>query len=108
MSPAWSCGGWPPAAPEWVGPGMECVSGAVLFSDVSGFTALTERLARQGPAGAEELGNLLNAYFTRLINLISEHGGDVLKLAGDALVALWPALSPDQIDEAALRAAQCA
>ena len=93
--------------PEWVGPGVECVSGAVLFSDVSGFTALTERLARQGPAGAEELGSLLNAYFSRLIGLIADHGGDVLKLAGDALVALWPSPSPEGLDEAGLRAAQC-
>ena len=28
---------------------------AILFSDISGFTALTEKLAQQGPTGAEEL-----------------------------------------------------
>lgn len=95
------------ADPGAVGPRLDRVAGAVLFSDVSGFTALTERLARQGPAGAEALGELLNGYFARLIGLIQSHGGDVLKLAGDALVALWPS-PPEGLDEAALRAAQCA
>src|SRR5437870_3141851 len=86
--------------------GAERIRGAVLFSDISGFTALTERLARRGPAGAEELRELLNAYFGRLIALIAAHGGDVLKLAGDALVAFWPAES-EPLATATLRAAQC-
>lgn len=85
----------------------EFVPGAVLFSDISGFTALTERLAKRGPAGAEELSDLLNSYFGRLIALILDHGGDVLKLAGDALVAFWPASDGDLV-EPALRAVQCA
>ena len=42
---------------------------AVLFADISGFTALTEQLAQRGPVGAEELTNLLNAYFDQLIDL---------------------------------------
>ena len=45
------------------GPGMERFPAAVLFADISGFTPLAERLARRGPAGAEELSALLNAYF---------------------------------------------
>ena len=36
---------------------------AVMFADISGFTALTERLAAQGSAGAEQLTDALNAYF---------------------------------------------
>ena len=74
-------------------PASERFAAAVLFADISGFTALTERLAQQGPAGAEELTHLLNTYFDRLINLITAHGGDVVKFAGDALIALWPAAS---------------
>lgn len=34
---------------------------AALFADISGFTALTERLAQIGPGGVEELMELLNA-----------------------------------------------
>jgi len=86
---------------------------AVLFADISGFTALTERLARRGPAGAEELTQLLNAYFSQLINHINTYGGDVVKFAGDALIALWPVTNADgqpaagQLPLMTRRAAQC-
>ncbi|HEY6040688.1 MAG TPA: adenylate/guanylate cyclase domain-containing protein [Anaerolineae bacterium] len=80
---------------------------AVLFADISGFTALAERLAERGPSGTEDLSRLLNAYFGQLIDVIAEHDGDVVKFAGDALIALWQATEGD-LATAALRAAQCA
>jgi class 3 adenylate cyclase len=78
------------------GPGVERFSAAVLFADISGFTPLAERLARRGPAGAEALSTLLNAYFAKLTALIGEHGGEVLTFAGDGLLAAWPAAQNDQ------------
>lgn len=72
-------------------PKTEPLQAAVLFADISGFTALTERLAQQGPGGAETLTQILNDYFGHLIDLIQAHGGDVVKFAGDALIALFPA-----------------
>ena len=81
---------------------------AVLFADISGFTALTERLAHKGPAGAEELTQLLNAYFGQLIDLVQVHGGDIVKFAGDALVALWPVgITDADLATVTYRAAQC-
>lgn len=77
-------------------PVSERFPAAVLFADISGFTALTERLARQGPAGAEILTRELNTYFGQLIDIITTCGGDVVKFAGDALTATWPVL--DQSD----------
>src|SRR4051812_9453683 len=65
-------------------PAESTFAAAVLFADISGFTALAERLAARGPAGAEELGDILNAYFGRLISQVRGCGGDVVKLAGDA------------------------
>src|SRR6266542_2580531 len=62
----------------------------VLFADISGFTALTERLAEKGPVGVETLVSIINEYFGQLIDIIYEHGGDVVKFAGDALIAVWP------------------
>lgn len=62
----------------------------LLFADISGFTALTERLAKQGAEGAERLTKLLNTYFGELVALITESGGDVLKFAGDAIISVWP------------------
>ncbi|GAB4444528.1 MAG: adenylate/guanylate cyclase domain-containing protein [Anaerolineae bacterium] len=94
-------------------PASERFAAALLFADISGFTALTEKMAQQGPAGAEELTALLNSYFGRLINLITQHGGDIVKFAGDALIALWPAaVQPaanglDPLAVATRRAAQC-
>ena len=73
------------------GPEAERLPGAVLFADISGFTALAEDLASQGPGGVETLSGLLNGYFGHLIELVVAHGGEVVEFAGDALLALWPA-----------------
>ena len=72
-------------------PAGEQLAAAVLFADISGFTALTERLAQTGPGGIEELTELLNGCFGQLVELVADHGGEVVKFAGDALLALWPA-----------------
>jgi class 3 adenylate cyclase/tetratricopeptide (TPR) repeat protein len=79
---------------------------AVLFADISGFTALAERLGEGGPAGAEQLTTILNTYFGQLIDLITIHGGDVVKFAGDGLLAVWPAGDED-LPTVTRRAAQC-
>src|SRR5437667_11722914 len=88
-------------------PDQDRFPAALLFADISGFTALTERLAQHGPAGAEKLSDLLNAYFGQTIALISAHGGDVVKFAGDALIALWTTDAADDLAAAALRTVQC-
>jgi class 3 adenylate cyclase/predicted ATPase len=87
-------------------PWAEVRSGAVLFADVSGFTAIAESMARKGAAGAEGLTQVLNRHFGRLINLITAHGGEVMKFAGDAVLAFWPAQS-ENVSEPVLRAANC-
>ena len=66
------------------------VEGAVLFADISGFTALSERLSQLGRAGAEEVTAILNRCFTSLLDVLFAHGGDVLKFGGDALTAFFP------------------
>ena len=66
---------------------------AVLFADIVGFTQIAEALTQASNErdGAEQLANLLNAFFTQVIDIITAHGGDVVKFAGDALLALWSA-----------------
>jgi len=84
--------------------------GALLLADISGFTAITERLAR-APDGAERLRGLLDRAFQPLLELICDTGGDVFKFAGDALLACWPAAGPDQgrgLAAATAAAAGCA
>ena len=43
------------------------MEGTLALVDISGFTKLTERLARAGKVGAEEVSDLLSAVFTDLL-----------------------------------------
>jgi len=81
---------------------------AVLLADVSGFTRLTEQLVQEGPAGVEKLFYLLNAYFGQLVDLVTDHGGDIVKFAGDALLAIWPTTETEDLPVVTQRAAQAA
>ncbi len=64
---------------------------AVLFTDISGFTPLSELLSQAGPTGAEELTQLINRYFTSMIETVQTYHGQVVKFSGDALTVLFPA-----------------
>jgi class 3 adenylate cyclase/tetratricopeptide (TPR) repeat protein len=88
-------------------PHLANTDAAVFFADVSGFTSLTEQLARLGPEGAEELTRVLNAYFGQLIEIITRHGGEVIKFAGDALLALWIVTPDEDLAAKTRRAAHC-
>ncbi|HMA37868.1 MAG TPA: tetratricopeptide repeat protein [Chloroflexia bacterium] len=61
--------------------------GAVLVADISGFTSLTEALARTlgRQRGAEEMTQQLNRVFTALITQVHSYGGSVVGFAGDAI-----------------------
>jgi class 3 adenylate cyclase/tetratricopeptide (TPR) repeat protein len=67
---------------------VQTVEGTVVFADVSGFTRLSERLARVGKEGAEHLVDTINACFSALLADAHAHGGSLLKFGGDALL-LW-------------------
>lgn len=75
---------------DWLAttPGVEArtLEGTLMFADISGFTALTERLSRRGKAGAEEMGEALNATFDHLLADAYEHGAGLLKWGGDAVL----------------------
>lgn len=74
---------------EWPGalPAHDEVEGTLVFADVSGFTRLTERLARRGKVGAEEMVTAISDVWTALLD--PDDGGDVLKFAGDALLLFY-------------------
>ena len=63
----------------------------VLFTDISGFTPLTELLCQGRPQGVEELSTLINHYFTRMIDIVQRYGGEVVKFSGDAMTIIFPA-----------------
>jgi len=87
-------------------PVAEDLQAAILFADISGFTLLTERMAEKGPTGVETLARILNEYFGQLIDIIHTYGGDVVKFAGDAVIAVWPILPDEAISETVTRADQ--
>jgi class 3 adenylate cyclase/tetratricopeptide (TPR) repeat protein len=76
--------------------------GSLVSADISGFTALSERLAAKGREGAEELTAVINDCFTGMIDDCDRHGGDVLKFGGDALLVFFEG---DRHTERACRAA---
>ena len=55
------------------------IDATVAFVDISGFTKLSERLAKRGKVGAEELADAINACFTRLLAVAYSHGGVLIK-----------------------------
>ncbi|MCP4361847.1 MAG: tetratricopeptide repeat protein [Chloroflexi bacterium] len=65
------------------------LSGALLFADVSGFTAMSERLSRIGREGAEEITTIINRYFSFMLAILKRHGGQLLNFGGDALLGLF-------------------
>jgi class 3 adenylate cyclase/tetratricopeptide (TPR) repeat protein len=78
------------------------VEGTLAFVDISGFTAMSERLSTLGKAGAEEITEVLNATFAALLAVAYAQGGGLLKFGGDALLLLYEG------DEHAARAARAA
>ena len=65
------------------------VDGTLAFVDISGFTALTERLARAGAVGAEEMSDILSAVFTDLLAVAFRYGAWLVKWGGDAVLLLF-------------------
>lgn len=77
---------------------------AALFSDISGFTAMSEELASDGSRGAEEVNRVLLLTFTAMIDIIHQMGGAVSHFYGDAMSVYFP----DEDGQAAVRALSCA
>ncbi|XP_030623566.1 adenylate cyclase type 10-like [Chanos chanos] len=89
-------------------PSVEHFYGVLLFADVSGFTALTEKFSHSSKKGygADELTHTLNSYIGEIVNYILAAGGDVLNYAGDAILALWKA-ERTQLSDIIFHAVRC-
>jgi adenylate cyclase len=72
----------------------------VFFSDIRGFTPMSEEMS------PDEIATLLTEYFTEMVEIVFEHGGTLDKFMGDAIMALWGApLSRDDDADRAIQAA---
>jgi adenylate cyclase len=79
--------------------GGRSLEATVLFSDIRGFTPLTESLGPQGTVA------LLNDYFTLMVDCISQEGGMLDKFIGDAIMAGFGIpVSGDDDEDRAMRA----
>lgn len=69
---------------------------AVLFSDIRGFTPLSETMR------PDEIASLLNEHFSELVECVFRHGGTLDKFVGDGVMAQWgaPISAPDDADRA--------
>jgi len=83
----------------------ETIRAVIWFSDLRGFTPLSDRLPR------DTLIALLNGYFDCVGGAIAAAGGEILKFIGDAVLAIFPlgaGRGPAEAAQAALGAAQAA
>jgi class 3 adenylate cyclase/tetratricopeptide (TPR) repeat protein len=85
----------PRFATEWSTDGRDdrwrVLDVSLCFVDISGFTNLSERLARRGRVGAEELTEVLDFVFSDMLGIAYEKGGVLLKFGGDALLLAFDA-----------------
>ena len=65
------------------------IDGTMAFVDISGFTAMSEKLATQGKAGAEQVTEVMNSTFDALLRVAYDYGGGLLKFGGDALLLFF-------------------
>lgn len=64
-------------------PSIERFWGALLFVDISGFTALSTKM------NVDDLRIHINAYFEKIISYADKYEGQTVKFAGDALYIIW-------------------
>ena len=68
----------------------------ILFSDIRGFTSISEKMP------AQEVVKMMNDYFELMVDILFEHNGILDKFIGDAIMGLWgaPVKRPDDATQA--------
>lgn len=68
----------------------------IFFSDIRGFTSMSETMS------PDDIAGLLTSYLTEMVEIVFAHGGTLDKFMGDAIMALWgaPIETEDDADKA--------
>ena len=74
----------------------------VWFSDLRGFTLMSQRLPE------EKLIDVLNVFFDTIGHCIEENGGEILKFIGDAVLAVFPYSGEENAQKACTAAVKSA
>lgn len=74
------------------------IPATAIFIDISGFTPMAEKLYKHGKVGSEVLSSVLNDTFQPIILKIYSFGGFISSFPGDAISAIFPSKSPDEIE----------
>jgi adenylate cyclase len=74
----------------------------ILFSDIRGFTTLSEEM------GEEELVRQLNEYFEKMVDCVNQYRGTHHKYIGDAVMAVWGDVLPETPEHDAANAVRSA
>lgn len=80
--------------------GGESVYATAMFTDIAGFTQVTESM------NATEVSGMLNAYFSEVMDVVFENKGTLIKFIGDAVFVIWGA--PIKVPDHARLAGQTA
>jgi class 3 adenylate cyclase/ferritin-like protein len=87
----------PDIRPVW----YQWLKGSLMHCDVTGFTAMSEKLGEVGKEGAELMAGVLNQFFERMLAIAVSWGGIQIKFGGDAMLLYFPD------EQHAQRAAAC-
>eukprot|EP00760_Papus_ankaliazontas_P023899 PhM_4_TR2101/c2_g1_i1/m.6482 len=79
------------------------VDTALMFLDISGYSAAAAKLSRQG---AHALAEAVNSYYSRILDVVvARYSGDVITFAGDAMLVAW---NYDSLADSCEKALRCA
>ncbi len=76
--------------PEVLKLGGKRMHATALFTDIADFTTICESMT------AKDVGDMLNEYFTSVMEVIQKNGGMLNKFIGDAVFAIWGAPTPSE------------
>lgn len=71
--------------------GDQAIEGVCLLTDISGYTGVSEMI------NPRELGELMRRYLEVAIEPIKRHGGIIIDLAGDSILAIWRGQVPNDV-----------